>query len=132
MASGEVKITGGRELVAKLSALADNGRVGHAAGAAIYQEGEAIMARSKEEFVPVDLGALRSSGHVQMPEVSGNKATVEMGYGGPSAPYALEQHEEMGYGHEVGGAKYLERPLLEAVPGMPERLGARMRRELGL
>jgi hypothetical protein len=35
-------------------------------------------------------------------------------YGGPSAPYALEQHETPWYRHPVGQWKYLEQPMKEA------------------
>jgi hypothetical protein len=127
-----VTIRGGAELVARLTALGDPARVGRAVGAALYQEAERVMADSKEHFVPVDLGELRASGHVREPQVSGAKASVQMGFGGPAAPYALRQHEELGYHHEVGEAKYLEKPLLAATDGLAARLGARIRRELGL
>lgn len=93
--------------------------------AALYEEAENIMGDSKENYVPVDLGTLRSSGTVEQPEINGNSINVLLGFGGASAPYALRQHEDMSLKHDVGGAKYLERPLLKAVPGMAQRIAAR-------
>ncbi len=127
-----VTVRGGAELVAWLRTLADPAQVGRAVGAALYQEAERIMADSKENYVPVDWGNLRASGHVDEPKVSGTGASVELGFGGPATPYALRQHEELSYTHEVGEAKYLEKPLIAAMDGLAARLGARIRRELGL
>lgn len=107
------------------------------------------MARSKSEFVPVDLGTLRASGTVKPVKRSGTNYSVTLYYGGPSAPYALAVHEHpsehsppswRGKGVEDilavrtripwsldgRGPKYLERPLLQAMDGMAERLGARI------
>lgn len=83
------------------------------AGAALFKRAEVIMTDSKQNYVPVDTGALRGSGHVQLPEHHGNEVTVTMGYGGVAEAYAIPQHENLSYNHTVGGPKYLERPLLE-------------------
>lgn len=56
--------------------------------------------------VPVAKGTLRSTGRVEGPN---NRGQVELSFGGASAPYALRQHEEMHYHHEVGEARYLVR-----------------------
>lgn len=98
--------------------------------AALYQEAELIMGRAKREFVPVDTGALRASGHVQRPEDTSNGYRVVMGFGGPSAPYALKVHEDLETPHRVGSAKYLETPLLEAENGMLVRIAQRIAREV--
>lgn len=84
------------------------------AAAALFRRGEAIMADSKEHYVPVDLGVLRESGHVTLPEVSGNDISVTLAYGGAAKDYAIPQHERLDYKHTTGGPKYLERPVLEA------------------
>ena len=97
------------------------------------------MTKSKRDFVPVDLGNLRSSGHVEDPEFTRASVSVRLVYGGPSAPYALAVHEHPSDSsppswregdvefHPSGrGPKYLERPLLEAIPGLPVRLARRM------
>lgn len=93
-------------------------------GDALYFEGELIMTRSKEEFVPVDLGTLKNSGMVSPPEFSGNAVVVELSYGGAASDYAIIQHENLEFRHKVGGAKYLERPLKEATAGMLRRIAA--------
>lgn len=89
---------------------------------AIRVEAELIMTKSKQAFVPVKLGALRSSGHVTAVERVGRIVLVRLVYGGVSAPYAIIQHERLDFQHKVGEAKYLERPLNEAVPGMAKRM----------
>lgn len=102
-----------------------------AAGVGLHNEAERIMTRSKEEFVPVKTGALRSTGHVGEVEVKSNEVVVEMGYGGPGTPYAVAQHERLDYQHPgQGEAKYLERPTLEAVHGMGSRIAADVAKEL--
>lgn len=95
-------------------------------GQALYVEGEAIMTDSKQNYCPVDTGALRASGQVMPTEVDGSTVTVQLGYGNSSVPYALRQHEDLTYKHTVGSAKYLELPMLAALPGMPERLVQRV------
>ena len=95
-----------------------------AAGAALFRRGEAIMTDSKQNYVPVDTGALRGSGHVQLPVVNGNEVTVTLAYGGVAEAYAIPQHERLDYNHTVGGPKYLERPLLEAGKTLAKDLAA--------
>ncbi len=97
----------------KLRALAD--RYPDIIGNALFVLGEKIMNTSKREFVPVDLGTLRSSGHVEPPtRGKGREISVALVYGGPAAPYAIVQHEG-DFQHKVGSRKYLERPLMDAV-----------------
>ena len=101
-----------------------------AAAKAFYQEAERIMTASKE-IVPVDTGALRASGHVQLPEVSALNVSVTLGYGGPAAPYSVYVHENTMARHKEGQqAKFLERPMLEAAEGMEARLADVLRAEM--
>lgn len=106
--------------------LANLERLGHesteATAPALKEEAERIMTDSKTNYVPVDQGILRASGYVGDPEISGDTLEVELGYGGAASDYALVQHERLDYNHRVGGAKYLERPLLVAERGMGDRL----------
>lgn len=81
-------------------------------GAALYREAEGIMNTAKG-LTPVDTGALRASGHVNPPDVSGGKVSVELGFGGAAEAYAVYVHEMTWVGHRVGQAKFLEQPLLE-------------------
>lgn len=114
---------------------------------ALRIEAELVMTKSKRDHVPVDLGTLRNSGHVGRPVRVGKDVSVTMAYGGPAAAYALAVHEhpsrhsppswenirdEQGRFRRVQfspsgrGPKYLERPLMDAIPGMPERIAARL------
>lgn len=103
-----------------------------ALAAGLVIEAERIMTESKREC-PVDIGTLRSTGHVQPPDIaSDGSATVQLGYGGPAVDYALRQHEDTTLRHEkrqkdgslkdVGKAKYLEDPLNRARRGFDARL----------
>jgi hypothetical protein len=106
---------------------------------ALRIEAELVMTRSKREFVPVDLGVLRSSGHVRDPERQGKEVSVTMAYGGAAAAYATAVHEHpsgssppswqgktVHFSPDGRGPKYLERPMREAIPGMAERMAARL------
>jgi len=103
--------------------------------AALYREAERVMTKSKRDHVPVDTGTLRASGHVEQPVRKGRNVSVTLAFGGPAAPYALAVHEHLSrhsppswqHGHVTfspagRGPKYLERPLLAAVPGLAKRL----------
>lgn len=105
---------------------------------ALYEEAELIMGISKEEYVPVMDGTLRATGHVKPPVIAGPTIEVTLGYGGPAAPYALSVHENPRSGHtegvspqgrpykrwaKVGGWKYLEIPVSQAMPGLVSRIG---------
>lgn len=103
-----------------------------AGAGALLEEGERIMADSREHYVPVDLAILKGSGHVRLPEVDGGEVSVVLAYGGPAEAYAIVQHENLDYHHTVGEAKYLEKPLMAAQAGMLERVGAAVRVRLGL
>ena len=110
---------------------------------ALVEEGEAILERSKDEFVPIDLGALHDSGDITVVEdgtVDGLQVVLSYG-NDKTAPYALAVHEHPSgasppswEGKEIKfqrgsnyGTKYLERPLLEAEKGMAERLGRKVK-----
>lgn len=80
----------------------------------LYQSAEEVMAKAKE-LTPVDTGALRASGHVQPPVEDARGVSVELGFGGPAAPYAVYVHENLDARHTVGQAKFLEEPLMQDV-----------------
>lgn len=120
--------------------------------AALFQEGEELMAASKP-LVPVDTGALRSSGFVSLPELDdAGQLFVKVGFGGPAGSgveepsssesdnrrqhksqnktdvgYAVYVHENMEAHHIVGQAKYLEQPFNERKQGITDRLVERCR-----
>ena len=120
---GRIRIDGLDELQAKLKAAGKRAPV-HLAGP-LKLEGELIMTKSKQ-ITPVDLGTLRASGVVHRPDISRTKVTVEMGYGGAAAAYALIQHERTDYTHTVGAAKFLEKPVKEAKAGFGNRVAAHL------
>ncbi len=95
--------------------------------AAAYRQAENVMADSKDNYVPVRDGALKSTGHVQLPERRGRQVEVTLAYGGPEAPYALVQHENPDLSHRAGKSwKYLEKPLMAAVPSMAREIAAEL------
>jgi hypothetical protein len=120
-----LQVIGATRLANKIQAAAQAGP--QAVGMALYQEAEAIMTASKETYVPVDTGALRASGRVEPPIALGAVLAVTMGFGGPSAPYAVIVHEDLTKRHPVGQAKYLEIPLRARLAGMPSVLAMRAR-----
>lgn len=96
-----------------------------AMAAALLIEAEGAM-RESRELVPVDLGALKASGVVGQPEITGLGVTVEFGYGGGAIDYAVVQHERTDYRHATGQSHFLSQPVLERASGM----GARMARTI--
>lgn len=120
-----IEVNGASAISAKIHAAATVGP--QAVAAALFQEAEVIMAASKQDYVPVDTGALRASGHVQSPRTVGTQTLVELGFGGPAAPYAVIVHEDLTKRHKVGQAKYLEIPLRARLAGMPAILAMRTR-----
>ena len=104
-----------------------------ATGAFLYREGEAIIGDAKESYVPVDLGILRDSGHVGLPDISGSRVQVEIGFGGAAQDYAAIVHEDLTANHPNGGGpKYLERPLLAHGADMASRMADEVAQGLGI
>lgn len=119
-----VKVLGVDDLVRKLKKHPDIAM--HEIISHMNKEAEGIMTDSKENYVPVDLGTLKSSGHVKLPVVKKSTVVVEMGYGGAASKYALRVHEDLNAKHTVGQAKYLEIPFKKAVSGIITRLRVRL------
>jgi hypothetical protein len=76
-------------------------------------------------------GTLRASGHVEPVVVEGAKMHVDLVYGGAAQAYAIVQHENLDYHHNVGQAKYLESVLMESLPSMGARIAERIKENLG-
>lgn len=139
-------LEGEEEMVAKLRAIVAD--FPDKVVRALRWEAEQIMTKSKRAYVPVDLGVLKSSGHVEKAERKGKDVSVAMNYGGAAAPYALAIHEhpsphsppswkgkgaedlrsvrtgeQWSTAQEGGrGPKYLERPMNQATAGMAKRI----------
>lgn len=137
MSSVTFDLAGVRELKEKLDRLARE--IPKAAEAALTLEGERIMTDSKRNYVPVDLGTLRSSGHVTSAKPDAGGFEVSLSYGGAAAPYALAVHEhpsehsppswqgsDVTFSPSGRGPKYLEKPFRAAENGMLDRLGERI------
>jgi hypothetical protein len=108
------------------------------------------VAGHADEMVPVDTGALRASQNIDYPTRSGNQVVASISYGGPSAPYALIQHENADLWHPpkppgkrqvggrsgvgptepgnrtYGGPKYLEFPFAQETQTYPEGFKQRL------
>ena len=83
---------------------------------------EHVLGESRKE-VPVQDGILMASGRA---EVSGLTAAVSY-----NTVYARRQHEELGWRHDRGKAKYLEEPLLRAGPVAQQMISQAIRSALG-
>jgi len=121
-----VEVKGTKELQRALEKLGDRAQA--ELGKALYAEAELIMTESKKQC-PVDTGTLRSTGYVKQSEEKGDLVEVEMGYGGPAAPYAVWVHELTELHHNPPTkAKYLEDPVKAATPKLPGALAKRLRK----
>ncbi len=122
MPTFSVRVTGAKRVKRNLLTLGKDAP--KVVGGALFREAERIMAEIKTiPIVPVDTGVLRESGHVTPPEVDSRGSTVVMAFGGPAAPYALIQHENLSYHHPVGQAKYLSEPVNRNLPVIGKALG---------
>jgi len=93
---------------------------------AMNEQAERTMTRSKNDYCPVDTGALRASGQVDT-EAQGSVVTSELGYGGESAPYAIYVHE-INKNYRGGKQwKYLETPLKEDLPAINDSIADAVR-----
>jgi Bacteriophage protein of unknown function (DUF646). len=118
-----IDITGQDKVIGRLRSLGgDSTRV---LAAALYQEGEGLIAEAKQE-TPVDTGALRASGYVAQPVTENSKVTVQVGFGGIAAPYAVFVHENAEANHPVGKWKYLEDPAKRRASTMAGRIAKRI------
>lgn len=102
----------------------------------LKNEAKRIMTDSNEHYAPEDRGDLIAESVVREPVKIGETFAIEMSYGnGPSRDYAVPLHEHpsasspptwegvaLTFTKPGSGEKYLERPLMKAVDGMPERL----------
>lgn len=109
----------------------------------LYKWGEETMREIKgDPAVPVMDGPLRASGVVLPVERNGEIHTLTMGFGGPSAPYAVKVHENPRSGKtgglspsgkkykrwaKVGAYKYLEGPMASRGPKIPETIAGEAR-----
>jgi hypothetical protein len=80
-------------------------------GRGLYRAGNRIMTLSKENYVPIDTGFLKSTGVVDLPRLTAGGMEVQLKY---SANYAVYVHERLNVAHPHGQAKYLEAAMILA------------------
>lgn len=90
----------------------------------LYEAAQVLEDLAIQE-TPIQDGILRASARAT---ADGLHAAVSF-----NTPYALAQHEELGYNHPNGGsAKYLEKPANRFMPVMEAMIGQAIQRESGL
>lgn len=105
--SANVEIIGNTKTI---DALALKNALNGEIAAALMQIAETIMLDSKNNFAPVDTGALRRSGTVLAPTYdAAGVISVQLGYGEPYAEIVHERPPSIGQGK----VKYLEKPFLK-------------------
>jgi hypothetical protein len=120
----ELKIDGIQTVLDGLKAAAE--KYPAAVGAALYEEGLKIDAASVD-LVPVDKGRLKGTHYTSPPVMGDDGPEVEVGYG---TDYAVPVHERTAVHHDVGQAKYLEKPLTDAASGFAERVAKRTEKHI--
>lgn len=99
-----------------------------ALASALYTAGNLTMREAKNQ-VPFDTGVLKSSGRVDEPQITGGNVTVDLGFGGAAAAYALRMHEGKGLHFQSGKkAHYLRDPMKTTASGV---LSSLLAKEIG-
>lgn len=89
---------------------------------------EAALLRAKSHYVPVDTGALQRSANQEV--FPGYYPSTVISFGGPEAPYAAIQHENLQFRHRAPQrAKYLEVAVKEFEPIIKKKLAVAARTE---
>jgi len=78
-----------------------------------------------QENCPTDSGTMKGTGAVVRTD-----KIIEIGYGGPAAPYTVKQHEDLTLNHPNGQHKWLENAWNWQLPRLSEKVGDRLKRVL--
>ena len=127
---GSITLEGGDKLRAVLAQLGEQAT--EKLGGALFRQANFIMTES-QDLCPVDIGTLRASGHVELPEMNGTSVSVQLGYGGAAEDYAVIVHEDLNpktFSVAGTGPKYLERPMLEAASTLEAKLARDLKLEV--
>lgn len=119
------RVIGLGSLKNKLNKLGDG--ASNIAATVLYQESEKIITDAKR-LTPVLTGDLRNSGFVRPPRVQKSGVSIELGFGGAAAPYAVFVHERVDIPHKVGQAKYLETAFVARKDAVVVRLSEELKR----
>jgi hypothetical protein len=77
----------------------------------------AALLELTQPHVPVKKGKLKASGRfTTLVSASRSDIGIRLVYGGPTAPYAVQVHENLQAHHRNGEAKFVERPLMAKKP----------------
>jgi hypothetical protein len=121
----------------------------HAARVAV-SDATGEVADKADNLAPEDSTDLRSSQTINWPSHTSDDPTGEIAYGGPSAPYAVVQHENLDLWHPpkppgnkdghvgdgptspgtAGSPKYLEFPLMEMRKTFDDKIVATIKKLL--
>lgn len=85
------------------------------------RDGAAQLLGTSNDRAPLETGALRASGKVS----TDGKGGAAVSY---NTPYAAKQHEEVGYHHTDGQAKYLESAMRDDADTIKRIIAERIRR----
>lgn len=124
-----IKVSGIPKTQKALRRLGDRGKRALTSG--LVRKAEEIIGEAKG-IVPVRDGILRDSGFVDDPTTVFGGPSVELGFGGPAAQYALVQHEGNFRHNPPGQKKYLEIPFNIAQATLDDFLAAHIKREMRL
>lgn len=122
----KVRLLGAKESAANIR------KMDKAVRKALYKEmlsiSKEILVRAKQ-YVPYLTGALERSGRVK--GYPGRYPVVYTSFGNAAVPYALLQHEEMGFEHPGGRrAKYLELAASDFQPKVKNKIAVATRSEV--
>lgn len=122
----------------------------HGSNCALENIGQQLLAEAVRR-APLDRGPLRESGAAVVNgeviargdasgavaysgnagrEVQDGVSVLVVGFGGGDVDYAIRQHEDLSFRHDVGQAKYLEAPYLEQRSDYREEMQKVIRNEL--
>ncbi len=123
----DIKVRGLKETNRALRGLGPKGT--KALESALFTIAETEILANAKDQVPVDQSPLKTSGNVALPVTTPQGTFVEIFFGGPAAPYALIQHENLVFRHTPGQkAKYLEDPFNAALVGLDSKVALHIRK----
>jgi hypothetical protein len=118
-----IEITGAKQAQSRFLAIAR--KTPQLVAGVMLTQAEATMTLAKS-LTPVDTGALRSSGQVDIPSI-GMRSVVTMGF---HTDYAIFVHEDLSAHHPVGQAKFLETAVNSRRPVIEQAMAVAMRAAL--
>lgn len=137
MANSGFKLTGQSKVIGNLRRIRDD--VPQRASQALRVEAEGVATLAKQQYVPIDLSALKNSLRAHDVKRIRDILTVIISAGDTAAPYAAAVHEHPSQSspwtwqgqvtfHPAGhGPKFLRRAMDDRLSGMANRIADRVR-----